>query len=355
MKKIDLDVVVFGPEPECSTHTIHRALYWYGNKKTLEDSKAYTITYAKENHFSNEIIKKLSLVSENSFKNLGFVCRMVSRGFNLNKETWIKSKINDLILNDVDKKEVDANVVETKPNVQDRIFNQATAYINEIEEKIDNIIQFRNFDFKCYDWLATNAIKAIYMTQIIEHFAPLLKELTLAYSKQDDQLIEAYSHWSKSDLSKYLSFVTNIISDCDKFGKNIKTVRKVQKRKVISADKKVAKLQFKKEDIENKIVSINPIEIIAAQQLWVFNIKYRKLGVYYANDESGFSVKGTTLENFNDVFSISKTLRKPLEILPSVINGKKPDLKKIMKEIKSTEYPLTGRINNETILLRVIK
>lgn len=353
MKKLDLDAVIFGPEPESNSHTIHRALYWYGNKKTSEDSKSYTIEFAKQNQFPSETIKKLSCVPESSFKNLGFVCRLISRGFSLNKEEWISSRISELI--NATKIEESSPEETSKPDIQERIFNQGTYYINEIEEKIDNIIKHRNFTFNCYDWLVANSIKPIYVNQIIKHYVPLLLELTQSYKKQDNQLVEAYSHWSQNDLKNYLTFVTNLISDCDKFGKNTKTVRKTRKKKVVPADKKVAKLNFKKEDTEYKIVSINPVDIIAAQQLWVFNTKTRKLGVFYSNDESGFNIKGSTLENFNEITSISKTLRKPLDIIPTVIKSKKTDLKKIMLNINAKDSPLVGRINSDTILLKAIK
>ena len=359
-KIVNLESIFIGDEPTWGDPKtelpIIRALSWYSNQKDWKDSKKYTLEYVKTNKFSNEIFDGLSSAHEDLFKNLGFVCRMIQRGATIDKSEWISSRIDEIIKVSSTKSLVsdDDQKTETK-SIQDRVFDQASLYIAEIDGHVDDYIKNRTSTFKCYDWLTANTIKPIYMSQIKEHYIPLIDEINCTIQKEDEQLVESYSHWSKKELSEYLKFVGGIIADCSNYGSNVKTTRNTKKKKVISADKKVAKLQYKKEDTESKIVSVNPTEIISATQLWIYNTKYKKLGVYYANDESGFSVKGTTIENFNDITSMSKTLRKPLEVLPLVSKGKKTDLKKIMSSIKTKEDKLTGRINSETILLKVVK
>jgi hypothetical protein len=180
-------------------------------------------------------------------------------------------------------------------------------------------------------------------------------ELDLAYSKQDEDLVEAYSHWSKKELKGFIDFIDSIIQACLDYSSNKKVVRKTQKKKAIPLEKKVSKLKFKKEDTEFKLASVDPTEIISAKQLWVFNCKYKTLGVYNSKDDSGFAVKGTTIEGFDEVTSIQKTLRKPLETLPLVTKGKKVELRKVMSSLSTKEQALTGRINTDTILLKVVK
>ncbi len=356
---VNVEALFVGDEPTFGDPKtelpLTRALSWYSNQKDWKDSKKYVLDYVKKNNYSKTIQEKLSSASEDLYKNLGFVCRMIMRGAQIDKQEWINTRINEIITYDKST-EIESELVpkETR-SIQDRVFDQATQYINEIEGHVDHYIKNRTADFKCYDWLTANSIKPIYSKQIIDHYLPLKEELKLTVDKKDEQLVESYSHWTKKELTNYLSFITNIIDDCIKFGSNVKTVRKTRKKKVVTVDKKIAKLQYKKEDTETKIVSINPVEIIAAKQLWVYNTKYKKLGVYYSKDEAGFGVKGTTLENFDDNLSISKTLRKPLEVLPLVTKGKKNELKKIMGEIKTKEDVLTGRLNSDTILLKVIK
>ena len=99
------------------------------------------------------------------------------------------------------------------------------------------------------------------------------------------------------------------------------------------------------------MVSINPEKIIGASELWIYNTRYKTLGVYYAvNVNRGLSVKGCTIQNFDKDTSIQKTARKPQEVL-EVLN--KRSLKKQLKEMKTKEQNMTGRINSQTILLGV--
>ena len=360
VSKINLETLFVGDEPTFGDPKtelpITRALSWYSNQKDWKDSKKYALDYAKK-HLSKDIHEKLSQAHEDLYKNLGFVCRMIMRGAPLDKQEWIINRINEIINYDKSTEIVSEVIPQQKEtrSIQDRVFDQATQYINEIEGHVDAFIKTKTTNFKCYDWLTSNSIKPIYMKQIIDHYSPLQEEIKITLSKTDDQLNEAYSHWTKKELTNYLVFITGIIDDCTKFSSNTKTIRKTRKKKTVTADKKIAKLQYKKEDTETKTVSINPTDIIAAKQLWVYNTKYKKLGVYYSKDDAGFGVKGTTLENFDENLSITKTLRKPLDILPVVTKGKKSELKKIMAEIKTKEDLLTGRINSDTILLKVIK
>lgn len=342
-----------GKEPEWNTPkeiSIYRALSWYSNQYGAKESKKYTLDYVIKNNYSKEIISKLESSRDYLFKNLGFVCRVITRGANLDK-SWIDLKINEILSYEPKDEE---ETIPTK-TVQDRVFEQATHYINEIEEHIDYIIKTKKIPaFNCYEWLSANQIKPVYTKQIIDHYTSLSLELDSTINKKDDQFVESYSHWTKKALKEYSGFVNHVISSCEEYSGNIK-IKKPRKKKTISFDKKVMNLKYKKEDLDNKIVSINPVEIFAAKNLWVFNVKNKTLGFYVAKDETGLSVKGSTIEGFDEVLSIQKTVRKPLEILPTVIKGKKGDLKNILKNLMTKETLLSGRINSDTVLLKTIK
>ena len=117
------------------------------------------------------------------------------------------------------------------------------------------------------------------------------------------------------------------------------------------ADKKVS--QYAKDFKELKLVSINPAEIIGANELWIYNTKTRKLGKYVAAPHSQLGVKGTSIENFDTDRSVCKTLRKPAEKLKEFSKAGKIALRKFMDDIKATETKLNGRINLDILLLKV--
>jgi hypothetical protein len=94
----------------------------------------------------------------------------------------------------------------------------------------------------------------------------------------------------------------------------------------------------------------------------VFNCKTRKLGKYVAKvidplgagrEGSGLSVKGTTITQYNEEESVQKTLRKPEDQLKEFKGAGKVKLRKFLEEIKTTDTKLNGRINPDTILLRL--
>lgn len=362
---INIESLFIGDEPTFGNPKTEigfcRSLSWYSTQYGNKESKNFTLEYVKAKNFSKEIQTKLTSSNEDLFKNLGFVCRMVSRGaeLGLNKDNWINDRINEILntkSNDFISQLTPNNTInKQEKTVQEKVFEYSTQYINYIEGYIDEFIKTHKSEFQCYDWLKVNNVKPIYINQIKQHYQPLVEEIALAVNKEDEQLVESYSHWSKKELKSFLDFITKIISDCDIYSGNVKTVKKPRKKKAITADKKVAKVQYKKEDTEYKLVSVNPTEIIGASEIWVFNTKYKKLGQYKATDDSGFGIKGTTLLGYDENFSIQKTLRKPLEVLDEFKKAKKPELKKFMSKIKCKEAPLNGRINSDTVILKIIK
>lgn len=363
MSKIRTSVQVeqkfIGEEPTWDRDVISvpRALSWYANQLSPKESKKFTLDYLKEHKFDKEIQEKISSVSEDRFLNLGFVCRMIQRGAELDKTQWILKRIDELVkLVDGPKVVSQFAKKEETITIQDRIFEQCSIYISEIDGFIDQWIKTKKpVEFSPYDWYIANMVKGVHAKQIAEHYKPLKEELLAAYNKTDEQLVEGYSLFKKTELKKFIDFISSIIDDCDKLVSNAKVSRKPRKKKAVPAAKKVSKVKFKKEDIEYKVVSINPVEIVGSTQLWVFNTKTKKLGVYICIDGSGLSVKGSSLEGFDEHLSIQKTLRKPLEILPNITKGKKTELKKVMSSIKGKDYSLNGRINADTILLKALK
>jgi hypothetical protein len=102
-----------------------------------------------------------------------------------------------------------------------------------------------------------------------------------------------------------------------------------------------------------KLVSVNPADIIGAKELWVFNTKTRKLGKYVAAEYQELGVKGTSITGFDEKQSVAKTLRKPEEQLKEFKSAGKVALRKFLEDIKAVDIKLNGRINEDTVLLKV--
>jgi hypothetical protein len=101
------------------------------------------------------------------------------------------------------------------------------------------------------------------------------------------------------------------------------------------------------------LVSINPADIIGSKELWVYNVKSRKLGRYVAEEYKDLSVKGTSITGYNENLSVQKTLRKPEDQLKEFKAAGKVALRKFLDDIKAVDIKLNGRISEDIILLKV--
>jgi hypothetical protein len=185
--------------------------------------------------------------------------------------------------------------------------------------------------------------------------ATQLKKMSEAEQDNWEQIKEGYSNLSKKDVTMFVKFFDTMFSDLDAYANLKKANRAVRKPKPKSADKIVSKLKFKTDDDRYKIVSIDPTTIVGASELWMFNTKNRKLGRYVAEEHARLTVKGTTVQFFDEKLSTQKTLRKPEVQLKEFGKAGKIALRTFMKDIKATETKMNGRLNEHVVLLKVSK
>jgi hypothetical protein len=267
------------------------------------------------------------------------------------------------------------------PTIQERIRDQAYIQSEAIDEWLEGwIIDPKSFDPKGFDFkkhfqkMNVTQAHARKLKTFFEHELDDYKELerypTAGQLKKMDeneadqwlQLKEGYGHFKKADIKKLFTAVEGLLQALDFVVETAKATRAPRKSKPKSATKLVEKLKFLKVDEKFKLASISPDQIIGASELWVFNVKTRKLGKYFAKnidpkglqrDGSGLSVKGTTIQGYDEQLSIQKTLRKPEIQLKEFKDAGKVKLRKFLDDIATTDTKLNGRCNPETILLKV--
>jgi hypothetical protein len=248
-------------------------------------------------------------------------------------------------------KEGDSNNVVS---IQERVRAKTDEIIGEMQGLVDEFgIRGNANHLNAYQWMVDNNIKPIHANKIAEFFRDCSRELLEAAKGKDKVLKEGYSTYSKTRLLNLLQVYANIVKDAERLASNANKMRKPRKKRVISADKKVSKIKYQVKDDKLKLQSVDPTRILGAQQLWIYNTKTRKLGVYNALDASGLDVKGSTIMNYSSDTSVSKTVRKPEKVLPTVTDGGKIALRRVLESINAKESKLNGRINKDTILLRV--
>ena len=268
------------------------------------------------------------------------------------------------------------------PSIQERIRDQAYIQSEAIDEWLEGwIIDPKSFDPNGFDFKkhfsemnVTQAharkLKTFFAHELddykeLERYptAGQLKKMSEAEADQWLQLKEGYGHFKKADIKKLFTAVESLLQALDFVIETAKATRAPRKSKPKSAIKLVEKLKYLKIDNKFKLASVSPDQIIGASELWVFNVKTRKLGKYVAKnidpkgmqrEGSGLSVKGTTIQGYDETLSIQKTLRKPDVQLKEFKDAGKVKLRKFLDEITTTDTKLNGRCNPETVLLKII-
>lgn len=357
-----------GKEPklsETSTNSeVIAAFNWYSYSSDTGDSKKYVIQYIQKSFKgSGALVKKLSLLKDWEFGPAGWVAKQLMNGNKVPADylTRFEQRLSDLnakatrLLGEQQKEE------QIKPPVdRRRAFTPlAASLIAEIDGMID--------DGKTVDlhkWLSERTNSSQVFVELSNYYSSFLYELEVALKVRKDasgdpetaeQLREYYGKVSKKELKIKLNFLNELFKTIDLMKVNKKNTRKPRTKKAKTALQQTKNLKYKHSDDTYKVTSIPASEAVGVLQLWIFNTKTRKLGVYHASDSAPLSIKGTTIQNFNEKTSIQKTLRKPEVTLTDVLSANKVSLRKVMENINAKASFLNGRINKDTILLRSVK
>jgi len=353
----------------------HSAMKYYRMESTGKELKGKVIDWMGKNGYDKKTIASFKKTKDNRCSlTVGSIAACLLKGmqstrpdFNNGRDTatWLGKEIAKIIdegKNDIDEEavkaaEADKPVVYT-PSIQERTRDAALLMTEEIETAYEAFqADPENFDpkaFKMLNLLKGKGAKAAHARIIRDFYAGDLAELNeLASGEGDEQLKEGYKHRTRKQIKNFIAFLQEIESACNMLMQEAKVNKKPRKTKAVSKDKLVAKLKFKKTDEPLKLVSVNPADIIGAQELWVFNSKTRKLGKYVAEEFKELGVKGTTITGFSEMKSVQKTLRKPVEQLAAFKSAGKVALRKFLEDINAVDTKMNGRLNEETILLKV--
>jgi hypothetical protein len=75
---------------------------------------------------------------------------------------------------------------------------------------------------------------------------------------------------------------------------------------------------------------------------------------YVTESTNGFEISGSTIKNFTKGLSRTICLRKPLDFLPIVLQKTPKQINDAWQTLKTKTKVPNGRINKDTILLRVL-
>jgi len=341
------------------TSQLAHAFSFYNMNFDKKDARAYMRTYLKVSDKSGDSVKVFDQVPDSFFvSTYGWLARIKSNGFSLrsdHEDNFAKYVINLLIhtpRESVAEKPIEE--VNVKPTIQDYMKEKVKEYMGELEGVLDDFIK-EGKPFSLYNDLKTKNIPKQFGNDIIEWADKKTVEFAQAYESTDGDLKEGYSNLGKRKLSQLIKLVNEFVEDVNRYSEFKKANRKIRAKKVKPASQQVAKMKYKKEDTEARVTSVHPSEMVGASQVWVYNSKYKKLAVYRSESTQGIQVKGSTLQNYDPELCEQKVVRRPEAFLPTVLKASKVQLRKVMENLTTKGSDVTGRINEECIILRVIK
>ena len=350
-------------------HHLRKSFAYYNYYYSPKDLKKYVVAWLRQ-HEGDSGVHKLDKNTIDRYARTSdsltplTVCALVKaheRGMPLRDRhvEYILGAVHRVLALKADDEEEEKKIDTAKPQVhvptiQDRLNELAKKHILYFEVLEDALFAGEAIDPKAYEYLVKHLVPQSVIGKIQAVFEPRIAEVREARKGECEQLKEAYSHMKAADYKRFDAFYDKLFQDLSAYNHTKKATKKAAVRKPPQKEKLIKSLKYLKQDAGMKIVSINPVDIIGAQVLWVYNVKNRKIGKYVAEDVGGaLGVKGTSITGFVESKSTQKTLRKPEEQIKAFLTSSKVELRKFIENIKTTEIKLNGRINADTILLKV--
>ena len=340
-------------------HFLRKSLFYYNYFYTQKDLKKYVVNWMKDQYSKAEVSKFIRSGDRAIPMTVCSLIKATTQGMPLRQKelTYIKDRIFEVLNSDIE----DEPVVEQKviapaavKTIQDRLNEKTSEHLAHFEGLYDEVVAGSTVDPRAYDYLVANAVPQSQIKKFEELFGARKAELGAAQAKMFDDYVESYKHYKAADYKRHYEFLDAILDALEQYRGVKKATKKARVKRALNKEKLVSKLKYMKEEKTLKLVSINPVDIIGATELWTYNTKTRKLYKYIADSVLGpLGIKGTSLTGFNTTTSVGKTLRKPEEKLKEFTKASKVQLRKFLDDIKATETVGNGRINSDIILLRI--
>ena len=340
-------------------HHLRKSFYYYNYHYNQKDTKKYIVEWMQNNGYPKQQVSDFIRSPDRLLSMTACSLVMAHRAGMPMRERqmqFMREQIAE-VLAQSEPETVEAVTSDRSkayvPTIQDRLNERTSELIGELEGVFDDVSQGIANSTKLYDFLVANNVVQGQLSKYEALYSKRREELQAAQGREDLQLREGYSNFKATDFKRMISWIDNLLAAVEQYRGVKKATKKARVKKAPSKEKLVAKLKYAKTDAALKIVSINPADIIGAAELWIYNIKTRKLGKYVAAGYQTLGIKGTSITGFDTDKSVAKTLRKPEEKLKEFAKSGKVQLRKFLDDVRATETKLNGRIGTDTVLLKV--
>jgi hypothetical protein len=360
-----------GPEPQWDTeaalamdqtefdHNLRKSFYYYNYHYNQKDTKKHVVEWMQNNGYPKDQVSdfvrspdrmlSMTACSVVMAHRAGMPMRERQMQFLREQIAYILEQSEPEVVEKVSTDKPKAHV----PTIQDRLNERTSELIGELEGVFDDVSLGVKTATKLYDFLVANNVVQGQLSKYEALYSKRREELVAAQGREDAQLREGYSNFKAVDFKRMIAWIDELLAAIEQYRGVKKATKKARVKKAPSKEKLVAKLKYAKTDATLKIVSINPADIIGAAELWIYNIRTRKLGKYVAATYQTLNIKGTSITGFDTDKSVCKTLRKPDDKLKEFAKAGKIALRKFLDDVRATETKLNRRISIDTVLLKV--
>lgn len=286
----------------------------------------------------------MSDATDIELKTIGVLFRLISR---------------DQYIDSSDVEKIDQRIIEIRARAKPEPINTnvqqqskkpkedtLSEFFEPFEDAIDQFVKSKKTDIDPSAILKGKQVSGTISKKIAEYYTIMVQELKEAQT--DPYLAEAYSNFTKTQMKKFIAFIESIVAACSQ---QVVSVKAPRKKKPVPATKQVAKVQYLKEYDALKLKSIKPEAMVDSTEIWLYNIKYKKVTVLKALKGDKLTVKGSTVLGFDVAESKNRMLRKPEEFFKTPIA--KRALGTAFNALKTKEQEANGRINKDTIIFGV--
>lgn len=346
-------------EPETSVdnynHTMSVALLHYNIHYSLSDYKEASLEYATSINLNMN-----RGIAEHLFRPTGAVSRLIMRECYVRPEDiqrnieklkqiqadYEKTKLQEVVSNVIQIKQLDYLVINFLNDIEDNLINNI---LNNKSYKTDEYV--KTYTTNQYSKSQSKDIIAFINNKILYYdgVCKLLKE----GCEQTKESFALTPSTRIKNVSKELKLIIDGIANVQQ--KEV-VVKQLRVKKELSPLLQTSKMPYLK--VWDKIEGILPQAVINCSEVWIYDTEKRDIIVLRALKDLKFNAKGFTFGNVDETKSFKKKLRK-IEDLYLFTNTLETPTKKsllaTLNSIKTTEQSVSGRMNENKIILKVFK
>lgn len=379
LRPTDTDIAYYGEEPvfiqqpdtEQRRIVLSKSLNWYNKFYSRKEAKDLLIQYL-DHIGKTDVAKTIKKVDDSEIMmSLCWIARLKLRGLELLKEeeNALETEVARLIkcvtapeqkISMTGAKKIVEKEPVVRPNVQEIMKEKCREAGGELEGNFDQFLSngaTAKFTTGTIDQLTKKNVLPQHVSILVDAWKKKLNEFEEVAKGKDIQFVEAYGHYTKTQIKNIIKYCEQVLSDLNGYISVKKSSKAPRKRKAVPVERTVLKLKYLKEykDTESKLdlVSLNPTKLHGASECYLYDTAKRKL-IYICADEYSktLTVKGTTILGFDKNKSQMKTVRKPGQTLPALLKSGKPASRKLFDDIKAVSTITNGRTNANMIILK---